>query len=163
MEKKTTEQYLEFLGLTIKSTKEEIKSAYRTAIKKWHPDKFNNDKQKNREATEKSKLINEAYNILKNYEPPHLKESINHSPPNTKSGKKNERSEIIRIKVESSNIYSIGYDKLKKIVQIQFINGGIYEYYDVPENVYIQFMSAESKGKFASRNIYYSYKNGRIN
>ena len=50
--------------------------------------------------------------------------------------------------VQSSNIASIGYDKESKTLEIEFLNGGIYQYNDVSENIYKRLMSAESKGKF---------------
>ena len=60
MASKPIEYYLDILGVTLHYTKEEIKKAYHRIIKQWHPDKFPDDIQKNLEATEKSKLINEA-------------------------------------------------------------------------------------------------------
>lgn len=144
MASKTIEYYLTILGVTLQSTKEEIKKAYRNIIKQWHPDKFPNDKQKIIEATEKSKLINEAYHNLRNYSP---------DEPITTLG---------RIRVKSSNIHSVGYDSKQMILQIQFLNGGVYEYYGVPENIFTQLMKAESKGKFAIRHIFNSYRYKRV-
>jgi curved DNA-binding protein CbpA len=48
----------EMLGLTSKATEEDIKSAYYTLAKQFHPDV-------NTSHTEKFKEISEAYNILK--------------------------------------------------------------------------------------------------
>ena len=144
MASKTIEYYLNILGVTLQSTKEEIKKAYRNIINQSHPDKFPNDKQKNLEATEKSKLINEAYHNLKNYAP---------NEPSITVG---------RVRVKSSNIHSVGYDSANMILQIQFLNGGVYEYYGVPENVFREMMKAESKGKFAIRYIYNSYRYKRV-
>ena len=54
--------YYKILGLenNIKSTQEEIKSAYRTQAKKYHPDVNVNNKN----AEERFKDINEAYKVL---------------------------------------------------------------------------------------------------
>ena len=49
------------LGVSKTATDEEIKKAYRKLALKWHPDK-NQDKKE--EATEKFKLICEAYEVL---------------------------------------------------------------------------------------------------
>ncbi|KAF3891153.1 MULTISPECIES: J domain-containing protein [Nostocales] len=46
----------------------EIKHTYRRLVKIWHPDNFSLVQQKE-EAEEKIKLINEAYNKLKSYQP----------------------------------------------------------------------------------------------
>lgn len=57
----TKRDYYEILGLKKDASKTDIKSAYRKAALKWHPDK-NPDKKK--EAEEKFKEINEAYQVL---------------------------------------------------------------------------------------------------
>ena len=38
--------------------------------------------------------------------------------------------------VESSNIESIGYDERSQTLEIEFLNGGVYQYFDVPVNMY---------------------------
>lgn len=58
-----------------------------------------------------------------------------------------------RQSVESSNIASIGYDAENEILEIEFNQGGIYQYFDVPENVYEELMSASSHGQYFDRNI----------
>ena len=57
--------YYKILGLekNIKSTQEEIKSAYRTQAKKYHPDVNVNNKN----AEERFKDINEAYKVLSDF------------------------------------------------------------------------------------------------
>jgi KTSC domain len=61
--------------------------------------------------------------------------------------------------VDSSNLKSVGYDKASQTLEIEFQNGGIYEYYDVPEEEYDDLMSASSKGSYFMSNIrpIYSY------
>lgn len=58
-----------------------------------------------------------------------------------------------RQSVESSNLASIGYDAESEILEIEFNHGGIYQYFDVPENVYNELMSANSHGQYFDRNI----------
>lgn len=57
--------YYDILGVKKDASQDDIKKAYRSLSKKWHPDKFNNksDSEK-KEAEEKFKDINEAYTIL---------------------------------------------------------------------------------------------------
>lgn len=50
--------------------------------------------------------------------------------------------------VSSSNIASIGYDPMRMILEVEFLNGSIYQYYDVPEDLYIGLMEASSYGKY---------------
>jgi hypothetical protein len=58
-----------------------------------------------------------------------------------------------RENLESSLLKSAGYDAATKILEIEFLRGGIYQYFDAPEEVYADFQSAESKGRFFLRQI----------
>ena len=58
-----------------------------------------------------------------------------------------------RTKVKSSNLASIGYDKEKKILEVEFLKSGIYQYLDVEEEEYTNLMSAESHGKYFASNV----------
>jgi len=58
-----------------------------------------------------------------------------------------------RQSVESSNLASIGYDAENEILEVEFNHGGIYQYFDVPENVYDELMNADSHGQYFGRNI----------
>ncbi len=53
-----------------------------------------------------------------------------------------------RTKVESSNLRSIGYDTDNQILEIEFNHRGVYQYFDVPEDVYEDLMNADSHGKY---------------
>jgi hypothetical protein len=52
------------LGLTRDATQAEIRDAYRTLAKVWHPDRFQDDEQLRGKAEEKIKEINSAYQLL---------------------------------------------------------------------------------------------------
>lgn len=58
-----------------------------------------------------------------------------------------------RQSVESSNLASVGYDAENEILEIEFNHGGVYQYFDVPENIYEELMSASSYGQYFDRNI----------
>lgn len=60
----TKRDFYDILGVSKQASAAEIKSAYRKLAIKWHPDKNENKK----EAGEKFKEINEAYEILSNSE-----------------------------------------------------------------------------------------------
>lgn len=55
--------------------------------------------------------------------------------------------------VTSSNIASIGYDSTSQILEVEFRDGSIYQYYDVPESLYDGLMSADSHGKYLNEYI----------
>ena len=52
------------LGLKSNASPSQIKQAYKTLVRKWHPDLFVNQPQQQVKAQEKIRLINEAYDIL---------------------------------------------------------------------------------------------------
>ncbi len=55
--------------------------------------------------------------------------------------------------VDSSGIQTVGYDSLKKILEVEFINNSVYRYHHVPELVYYQLMHAVSIGTFFNEKI----------
>jgi hypothetical protein len=55
--------------------------------------------------------------------------------------------------VSSSAISSVGYDPKGKVLEVEFSSGGVYDYHGVPPEVYESLISAESKGRFLSREI----------
>ena len=62
-----------------------------------------------------------------------------------------------RYNVASSNILSIGYDQLTMTLEVEFLNGRIYQYYNVPENMYHEIMRTPSKGRFLHAYIRNAY------
>jgi hypothetical protein len=64
--------------------------------------------------------------------------------------------------VESSTVLSVGYDQPSETLEVEFRNGGVYQYYNVPQAVYEQFMASDSKGKFLHVNVKNSYPCSRV-
>jgi len=60
---------------------------------------------------------------------------------------------ISRTPVTSSALNSVGYDESQKILAIEFHGGEVYEYYDVPAQVYHDLMAAASKGRYFHQHI----------
>ena len=67
-------------------------------------------------------------------------------------------SHIPRQDVQSSAIAKIGYSKRRHILEIEFVNGAVYRYFDVPLSVYDDLMSAKSKARFYDSNIRKHYR-----
>jgi len=67
-------------------------------------------------------------------------------------------SHIPRQRVESTAIAAIGYSKRRHILEIEFVNGAIYRYLDVPPTVHRDLMSADSKARFYDSNIRRHYR-----
>jgi ATP-dependent DNA helicase RecG len=57
-------------------------------------------------------------------------------------------SGIKRIPVDSSNIASVGYDVAKMILEIEFHHGAVYQYFNVPKNVFEELMNSTTKGSY---------------
>jgi hypothetical protein len=62
-------------------------------------------------------------------------------------------ADMRRHPVESSSISSVGYDAASKTLEVEFHNGSVYRYYDVPQSVYTAWMAAPSKGQFFTYHI----------
>ena len=67
-------------------------------------------------------------------------------------------SHIPRQQVQSTAIAAVGYSKGQHILEIEFVNGAIYRYFDVPPAVYRHLMCAESKARFYDSNIRRRYR-----
>lgn len=67
-----------------------------------------------------------------------------------------------RIPVSSSNVASIGYDPKTHTLEVEFQNGNVYQYFDVPQDVYDAFNGAESTGKFLNSQIKGCYRYARV-
>lgn len=53
----------------------------------------------------------------------------------------------------SSNLSAVRYNPELNLLEVEFLNGGRYQYYDVPEHVVLSFEQAESKGVFLAHSI----------
>jgi hypothetical protein len=67
-----------------------------------------------------------------------------------------------RAPVTSSNILSIGYDPNTLTLEIEFKNGAIYQYYDIPEVEYRNLISAGSIGTYLNQSIKGNYRYTQI-
>lgn len=64
--------------------------------------------------------------------------------------------------VTSSNIASIGYDADSQTLEIEFLNGGVYQYFDVPQYVHEELMNASSHGQYLAQNIKGVYRYSKV-
>lgn len=73
---------------------------------------------------------------------------------NSLSGPRSRLHDIMtRSPVGSSSIVSVGYDDDSRILEIEYSAGNVYQYMDVPREVYEWFLRAQSKGGFVTRMI----------
>lgn len=64
--------------------------------------------------------------------------------------------------VDSSNVAAIGYDLDSATLEVEFHNGSVYQYFDVPAIVHVEFMQAESPGRFLHAQIRGVYRYARV-
>jgi len=57
------------------------------------------------------------------------------------------------IAVASTSLGTVSYDAERQLLQIEFRNRSIYQYFEVPATVYEELMQAPSKGAYFNRSI----------
>lgn len=67
-----------------------------------------------------------------------------------------------RLPVKSGNLKSMGYDPINLILEVEFHDGGVYQYYDVPPDMFKGLDLAESKGKYHHQFIKFRYKYKKV-
>lgn len=60
---------------------------------------------------------------------------------------------IDRVRVQSSAIAEIGYNHITMILEVAFHAGAIYQYADVPAELYYALLSTESVGRLFDEKI----------
>ncbi len=69
---------------------------------------------------------------------------------------------MINNMVLSREIEWIGYEHKRNMLQVEFIVGSIYQYENVPETVYQEFLTAPSYGRFFESNIKNKYQARKV-
>lgn len=67
-----------------------------------------------------------------------------------------------RSPVTSESIAAIGYDAKTQTLEVEFVGGSLYQYFDVPQHVHEAFMQAESKGSFLNGSIKGVYRYAKV-
>lgn len=64
---------------------------------------------------------------------------------------------MMRLPVSSSRIKAVGYDKLTGKLEVEFPQGGVFVYYEVPHSVYVELLTATSIGRYFNTRIRGAY------
>lgn len=131
--------YRKILGVDKNVELAELKSVYRTLMKNWHPDKFTDSEESKLEAEEKSKLIIEAYHFLVSISAETRQQTI----------------EDYKLTTTTSGLADFEFKN--QILTVYFVDGSVYEYFDVPKAIYVKLINADSPARFARRHIYTNY------
>ena len=69
---------------------------------------------------------------------------------------------MTRVPVNSTMFVSIGFEAEEGTLEVEFVKGGTYRYYEVPELLYSGLVLAASKGTFFNRNIEGRYRYSKV-
>lgn len=67
-----------------------------------------------------------------------------------------------RIPVASSNVESVGYDEDSGTLEVEFKNGTLYQYFDVPQGTFNGLVNSDSVGGYLAENIKGVYRYSRV-
>jgi KTSC domain/DnaJ domain len=137
-------EYRKLLGVDKTADLKTLKTIYRNFMKDWHPDKFQNEEEK-LNAEEKSKTFIEAYHFLVSV------------APETHTAELDDYTAVIT----ASRIRDFQYKS--QTLLINFLDGSVYEYFEVPKSTYNKFLNAETPDRFARRHIYHSFVYRKVN
>lgn len=154
------------LGIAeVRISEEILKKHYRRQISEWHPDRHVGE-DACLIATERSKQINRAYEVLSELVEESGGEMFNASSSRDREYAAQHRyrgghftpgfpdETVLEVFVKSSHIVSTGYNSRELKLYIKFLGDRVYEYFAVPEEIFDGLVSAQSPGRFAHKNIY---------
>lgn len=64
--------------------------------------------------------------------------------------------------VSSSVLISAGYDESSLTLEVEFKDGSLYQYFDVPTSVFRELLGAPSVGQYFAQNIRSDYRYARL-
>lgn len=68
----------------------------------------------------------------------------------------------INVVINSSNLKFASYQTEEKTLSVTFKNGSIYEYYEVPWEIFTKLRMSDSQGKFLNMNINKVFKYKKV-
>lgn len=114
----------------------ELKKTYRSLVKEWHPDRFQEQDEKALQAEEKSREITQGYEFLISI------------APETLSNNLEEYDHIL----DTCGI--VDFNWKNQVLEVEFTNGSTYEYFGVSKPLYIKFVNADKQFRFGKRKIF---------
>lgn len=115
-----------------------LKKTYRGLVKEYHPDKFQDEKEKE-EAGEISLKIIDGYHFLVSI------------APQTKE-------ENLAAYTETITKHQVAdYYHKSMLLEVTFTDGNTYEYFGVNHKLFLKFINSKSMNNFGRRNIFNSY------
>ena len=116
----------------------ELKTTYRGLVKEWHPDKFQDE-------FEKEEAGNKSLDIIDGY---HFLVSI---APETKEANLEEYA------ITTSESQIVDFYHKSMLLEISFADGTTYEYFGVNEKLFRKFVNTDHRYRFAKRKFFNSF------
>lgn len=69
---------------------------------------------------------------------------------------------MVRERVQSTSLKSVGYDAETKTLEVEFHDGDVYQYFNVPAVVHRDLLNASSIGQYFSFFIKTTYRNRKV-
>ena len=69
---------------------------------------------------------------------------------------------MLRHVLSSSSLLSVGYDIGTRVLEIEFWQGEVYRYFDVPHATYRGLMDASSPGQYFNEHIRHEFDSQRV-
>ena len=69
---------------------------------------------------------------------------------------------MVRKYVSSANLNSVGYNHQEKILEVEFTDGNVYQYFGVPKSIHDELMNAQSLGSYHFENIRSNFQYEKI-
>ncbi|PWH87121.1 KTSC domain-containing protein [Brumimicrobium oceani] len=133
---KRINQYKKLFNIESEIDLAELKKTYRSLVKEWHPDKFQEEDEKSALAEEKSREITQGYEFLISI------------APATKEANLVEYEHIL----DTCGI--VDFQWKNQVLEVEFTNGSTYEYFGVSKPLYIKFVNADKQFRFGKRKIF---------
>lgn len=135
---KRINEYKKLFNVDKDTDLKKLKSSYRKLVKEWHPDKFQEDDDKAKEADEMGRKVIDGYHFLV---------SIN---PETIAA----NSEAYKTTITTSGIAD--FQHKGQVLEISFLDGSTYEYFGISRAVFQKFVNTDKQMRFAKRNFFTS-------
>ena len=135
---KRIKQYKKLFNIEGAIELKDLKKKYRGLVKEWHPDKFQNDAEKE-EAEIKSTEIIDGYHFL-----------VSIAPETKEANLEAYKTTITQFQVADWHHKSM-------LLEVTFTDGNKYEYFGVSKILFGKFINAKSMNNFGKRNIFNSF------
>ncbi|MGJ8745121.1 KTSC domain-containing protein [Polaribacter sp.] len=135
---KRIKEYKKLFKIEGKIDLKELKSTYRSLVKEWHPDKFQ-DEAKKEEAEIISTQIIDGNHFL-----------ISIAPETKEANLEAYKRTITEFQVADWHHKSM-------LLEVTFTDGNTYEYFGVNRILFGKFVNAKSMNNFGKRNIFNSF------